>query len=89
MYEKIVDLLMDHMGLKKEKISSDSSLTLELGLDSYDLIGMCVVLEDAFDIVIDEQEIANLHTVMDVFQCVVRKCNQKREATEGTSIATI
>lgn len=66
MLERVIDILADFTTLEKNKITKDSELVTDLGLNSLDVINVVVEFEDRFDIEIPDQIIKELVTVGDV-----------------------
>ncbi len=66
MLERVIDILADFTTLEKDKITKDSELVTDLGLNSLDIINVVVEFEDRFDIEIPDQIIKELVTVGDV-----------------------
>lgn len=66
MLERVIDILADFTTLEKNKITKDSELVTDLGLNSLDVINVVVEFEDIFDIEIPDQIIKELVTVGDV-----------------------
>ncbi len=66
MLESVIDILADFTTLEKDKITNDSELVTDLGLNSLDVINVVVEFEDRFDIEIPDQIIKELVTVGDV-----------------------
>lgn len=66
MIERVINILADFTTLKKDKITKESKLTVDLGLSSLDVINVVVAFEDEFDIEIPDQKIKELVTVGDI-----------------------
>lgn len=66
MLEKVIDILSEFTMLEKEKITKESSLINDLGLNSLDVINVVVVFEEEFDIEIPDSKIKELVTVEDI-----------------------
>lgn len=66
MIERVINVLADFTTLKKDKITEESKLTVDLGLSSLDVINVVVAFEDEFDIEIPDQKIKELVTVGDI-----------------------
>ena len=47
-------------------ITADSRLVEDLAIDSLDLVGLILQLQDHFDVVIDEEDVPNLCRVADM-----------------------
>ena len=71
--EKLQDLFRDYSGNDELVLTEESSLVNDLGLSSLDVISLIGNIEDTFDIQIEDEDIANLLTVKDVVDYIVRK----------------
>jgi acyl carrier protein len=60
-------------GVPFYQIKDEAIITSDLGLDSLDLAELIVDIEKRFDIFIDETEWANVVTVANLTQYVIRK----------------
>ena len=54
-------------------ITADSLLVEDLAIDSLDLVGVLVAIQDRFDVAIDDDEVPNLRRVVDLAQSVARR----------------
>ena len=66
MIEQVIEILAEFTTLEKEKITKESGLTTDLGLNSLDVINVVVAFEEEFDIEIPDQRIKALVTVGDI-----------------------
>jgi acyl carrier protein len=57
-------------------IDADTRLVDDLGLDSLDLVGVIMKIEDRFGLQIDVDEVPNFDRVADVVAYVSRLCNE-------------
>ena len=65
-FEKVVNVLSDKLGVERSSIAESSSLTDDLGADSLDLVDLVMELEEQFGVKIDDSELEKLSTVKDV-----------------------
>ncbi|MCD6102960.1 MAG: acyl carrier protein [Thermotogaceae bacterium] len=65
-FEKVVNVLSDKLGVEGSSIAESSSLTDDLGADSLDLVDLVMELEEQFGVKIDDSELEKLSTVKDV-----------------------
>ncbi len=54
-------------------ITADSRLVQDLAIDSLDLVGVLVAIQDRFDVAIDDDDVPNLCRVVDLAQYVARR----------------
>lgn len=67
------DLIIDYTGNDKLIIKEETSLVNDLELSSLDIISLVGIIEDNFDILVDDQDIVSLLTVKDVIDYIIRK----------------
>lgn len=70
MLERVIEVISMYQGVDKKDITSRSLLTKDLGLTSYDVIGLVGRFEDEFDIDIPDRKIKSLKTVDDVVRFI-------------------
>ena len=66
MLEKVIEILSEFTVLEKDKICEQSSLVVDLGLNSLDVINVVVAFEEEFNMEIPDQKIKDLVTVGDI-----------------------
>lgn len=66
MLEKVIDILSEFTMLGKDKMSEQSNLVIDLGLNSLDVINVVVAFEEEFNMEIPDQKIKDLVTVGDI-----------------------
>lgn len=69
----IISLVAEHFGL--DRVNEQDHLVDDLGGDQLDVIELVMLLEEKFNISIDDDEAEELNTVQDVYDIVVRKIN--------------
>ncbi len=67
-FEKVCDILVDQLGIEKEKIKESSEILTDLGADSLDVVDILHVIEEEFEIKVPDSEIENLKTVGDIVE---------------------
>ena len=70
---QMLEYLKNENGLKDVLITADSRFILDLGFNSYELVEMCVQLENIFDIDTDEDDFRDMETVGDVVGYIYKK----------------
>ena len=71
--KKLQDMIIDYTGNDKLIIKEETSLVNDLELSSLDIISLVGIIEDNFDILVDDQDIVSLLTVKDVIDYIIRK----------------
>ncbi len=69
--EKVVDVLVDQLGVEKEKINSGSEIMADLGADSLDVVDVVQALEEEFSIKVPNSAIEGLKTVDDIVNFIL------------------
>ena len=65
MLEKFKELICNYVDVDPAAITEDSRFIEDLGFNSYDFMSLLGELEQEFDVMVDEQDVINLHTVGD------------------------
>ena len=66
MFRQVQSLISDYKNINARTITMNSTLTLDLGLTSYDIIEVCAYLEDMLQIEMSDEVLSNLQTVGDL-----------------------
>ena len=67
---KVTDIIIDKLGIDKEKITSDSRFIEDLGADSLDTVELIMELEEEFGLEIPDEEAEKLATVGDAVKYI-------------------
>ena len=65
---KVVEIIVDKLGVKAEEVVPEASFTAHLGADSLDSVELIMEFEKAFDIQIPDEEAEKIATVGDVIK---------------------
>ena len=65
-YDKVVALIAHQLPVKKERITRDTRLLEDLGADSANVMILVMDLEQEFDLEVDDEVLASIHTVGDI-----------------------
>ena len=63
--ERVVQLIIDQLGVEKEQVTSEASFLEDLGADSLDTVELVMAFEEEFDIKIPDEEAEKIKTVKD------------------------
>ena len=66
MLDKVKQILSELFECDTDSITEDTDLVLDLGLSSFQLMGLVTYVEDEFGIAVNDRDIPNIHTVGDV-----------------------
>jgi acyl carrier protein len=75
MYDKIVEIIADQLGIDSSVIDGSSKVMEDLGADSLDVVEMLMTMEETFDITVPDEDIERLLTVNDVVAYVSESAN--------------
>ena len=70
---KLIDLLVQELGLEREKINLAASFEEDLEVDSLGVVELLMALEDAFGVSIPDEEAERIVTVGDAVALVAEK----------------
>lgn len=62
-FEKVKEVIMETINCGEEKVTLNATLKDDLGIDSLDAMELCMALEEAYGISIEEDAIAGFTTV--------------------------
>ena len=65
-FDQIKELIADTTGCDEDLITMEATLEEDLGMDSLDAVELSMVLEETFDITIEEEKLAGFKTVSDI-----------------------
>lgn len=72
--QRIAQLIAKELGLEVDKVKPESTFVADLGADSLDMLEVCMVLEDEFDLPLtDGERMDKLVTVADAFALVAEQ----------------
>lgn len=65
MFDKLADIIVNYVEVKKEDIKPESRFMEDLGFTSFDFMSMLGEVEDVLDVEVDQEEAANIRTVQE------------------------
>ena len=77
-FEKVKEVLVDQLDVDEELVTSEASVTDDLGADSLDLVDLVMELENEFDVEIPNEDIQSIKTVGDIV-AYIEKLNAEKE----------
>ena len=68
--EKVADIIVDQLGVDKEKVRPEADFIKDLGADSMDIVELVMAFEDNFSIQVPDQEEESIRTVQDAIDFI-------------------
>jgi len=68
MVEKVKDIIVEELGVERDKLTDGASFMEDLGADSLDTVELVMAFEKEFDIDIPDEEAEKLRTVGDALK---------------------
>jgi acyl carrier protein len=75
--EKVKDIIVEELGVERDKLKPEASFMEDLGADSLDTVELVMAFEKEFDIDIPDEEAEKLRTVGDALRYLHEKQGQK------------
>ncbi len=76
MEEKVKDIIVEELGVDRDKLNDDASFIEELGADSLDTVELVMAFEKEFDIDIPDEDAEKLSTVGDALKYLREKVGE-------------
>jgi len=71
--EKVKDIIVEELGVEREKLSGEASFMEDLGADSLDTVELVMAFEKEFDIDIPDEDAEKMRTVGDAMKYLHEK----------------
>ena len=71
--EKVKDIIVEELGVERDKLTPDASFMEDLGAESLDTVELVMAFEKEFDIDIPDEEAEKLRTVGQALQYLHEK----------------
>jgi len=68
--EKVVDIVVDKLGVDRSEVTPDAVFVDDLGADSLDLVELIMAMEEEFGFEIADEEAEKMRTVQDVIKFI-------------------
>lgn len=68
--DKVIDIVVEQLGLERDKVKAESKFVEDLGADSLDTVELVMALEEEFDIEIPDDEAEKITTLQEAINFV-------------------
>lgn len=68
--DRVTDIVVEQLGLERDKVQPDSKFVDDLGADSLDTVELVMALEEEFDIEIPDEEAEKITTLKEAIAYV-------------------
>lgn len=65
MFERLADIIVNYVEVKKEDIKPESRFMEDLGFTSFDFMSMLGEIEDELDVEVEQEEVVEIRTVQE------------------------
>jgi acyl carrier protein len=73
--EKVIDIIVDKLGVERSEATPEAVFVDDLGADSLDLVELIMAMEEEFGMEIADEEAEKLRTVQDVISFVTARAS--------------
>jgi len=73
LHEKVKDIIVEELGVERDKVSDDASFMEDLGADSLDTVELVMAFEKEFDVDIPDEDAEKIRTVGDALKYLDEK----------------
>jgi acyl carrier protein len=70
MEDKVIDIVVDKLGVDRAEVTPDAVFVDDLGADSLDLVELIMAMEEEFGFEIADEEAEKMRTVQDVISFI-------------------
>lgn len=74
--QKVVDLIVDQLGVDADSVTPDAHFIDDLGADSLDTVELVMAFEEEFDMEVPDEDAEKLETVSDVTDYLKQRLNE-------------
>jgi acyl carrier protein len=68
--EKVIDIIVDKLGVDRSEVTPEAAFVDDLGADSLDLVELIMAMEEEFGMEIADEDAEKLRTVQDVISFI-------------------
>ncbi|GAA0230760.1 acyl carrier protein [Metaclostridioides mangenotii] len=70
MFDKVVEIIIDQLGVEDKVITAETSLMKDLEADSLDAVEIIMALEDEFELEIPDEDAENFKSIGDIVKYI-------------------
>ena len=70
--DKMIDIIVEHLSVDREKVVPGASFVDDLGADSLDLVELIMAMEEEFDVEIPDEDAEKIVTVQNAIDFVAK-----------------
>jgi len=70
MEEKVIDIIVDKLGVERSEVTPEAVFVDDLGADSLDLVELIMAMEEEFGFEIADEQAEKMRTVQDVISFI-------------------
>ena len=74
--QKVVDLIVDQLGVDADSVTADAHFIDDLGADSLDTVELVMAFEEEFDLEIPDEDAEKLETVNDATDYLAKRLGE-------------
>ena len=71
--EKVKDIIVEELGVERDKLTNNASFMEDLGADSLDTVELVMAFEEAFGVEIPEDAAEKISTVKDAIEYIEKQ----------------
>ncbi len=75
--ERVTDIVVEQLGLERDKVQAESKFVDDLGADSLDTVELVMALEEEFEIEIPDEEAEKITTLREAIAYVEEHAKKK------------
>lgn len=72
-FETLKKMIANQTGMDESKITMQSDILNELGLDSLDIVELIMSAEEEWDIIVDDDDVTSFKRIADVVEYIEKK----------------
>ncbi len=74
--QKVKDIIVEELGVERDKVTDDASFMEDLGADSLDTVELVMAFEKEFDVDIPDEDAEKIRTVGDALKYLHEKVGE-------------